>query len=151
MTIIKCTNTGCYFRDSNGYCTSNFVEVEDSFCITETDYTHAAPEYQNEYWIRLQKDGVDCRSKQKGYKYVYKDLVLYTRDDIRNGMKEVYFDEEKTGMRLSTLEKIEENYDKILQKINAEPNVMTFPEADASLFHLTSENEDIYTYGEKPF
>ena len=151
MTIIKCSNTGCYFRDSNGYCTSNFREIDDSFCVTETDYTHAAPEYQNEYWIRLQKDDKNYRRKQKGYKYVYRDLVLYTQDDIRYGLDEVFFDEEKTGMRLSTLKMIEEKYDEILQKVKTEPNVMTFPDAGDTLFHLSSENEDTYTSDELPF
>lgn len=149
MTIVRCSNDGCYFCDGNGLCTSNSIEIEEGYCLTETDYTEAAPEYQNEYWIRVQKESESYRLKKKGYKYIYRDLVLYTRDDIRHGLEEVTFDEGKTGMHLSTLKVIEEKYEEIQQKIMSEPDVMTFPEAPEFFFRPTPEDEE--KYGDLPF
>ena len=128
MTLITCENTDCYFCDGR-YCTASNVDLsEEGYCLSEADYTDVAPEYQNEYWIALQDDqGQACRKKIKGYKHLYKDLVLYTQYDVRDGIDEAGFTESITGMFAGMGADLDKHYEEIKKVIRELPPVMSLP------------------------
>lgn len=127
---VECCNYDCvnYKKDKCGK-KAIFIN-EEGMCSDYKVYTDTDPSCQNEYWIACRdKKGNPFRIQKHGYKYVWKDIVLYTSDDIRQGLNNVRFTEEQTGFCVGTgIGKVQENnYDKFKEIIKTSPNVMSYP------------------------
>lgn len=75
----------------------------------------------------MNDEGQQCRKKVKGYKYVFKDLVLYTQYDVRDGIEEAGFTESVTGMYTGLGAALEKRYEDIKQAIKELPPVISLP------------------------
>ncbi len=152
MTHVCCSNRECFFCDERHICRSNYITVNEyGVCDVEAEYTEVAPEYQNEFWIKCQceEGGEITRRLVKGFRYEYRGLVLYTTDNIRDGIDNVSFTEEKTGMRRGNLKTINEMYDKLIETREKEPPVMDYPICQEVCGNDDDSNSD--TEEEYPF
>ena len=94
------------------------------------------PEYQNEYWIRVNRDGVTYRKKEKGKRLEIEGLVLFTTERVPpREMWEIeptICIEEHSGRWLS-LYQIFDHQKELLKIAANRDNVMDLPELPKEL------------------
>ena len=127
---VECCNYDCVnYKNEKCSLKSIFIN-EEGMCSSYEIYTETDPSYQNEYWIACKdENGNQFRIKKHGYKYIWKDITLYTSDDIRQGLEKVRFTEESTGfcVGMGIGKEQEDNYEKIKEIIKNSPSVMSYP------------------------
>lgn len=98
---VECDASECEHKRGK-YCSLHYVTMVDGRCSNYKDYCKSDPLYQHEYFkrCRANQDGktIEYRVQARGMRYEWKEFVLYTGDDIRDGIDSADFTEEITGM-----------------------------------------------------
>ena len=87
MPRVICGNTYCIHNDEFE-CTKDYLNVEADFVEYDGDDIRCfepyydQPDYQEEYWKRIQKDGKTYKSAAKGKKVEVNGIVLYTSERL---------------------------------------------------------------------
>ena len=111
----------------------DFMEVpgDDPQCYESYRNT---PEYQQEYWINVKKQGVMYRAKEKGKRIEANGFVLYTNERVpprelweSENTAPVRCTEEKSGCSLY-LHYVFTRRDDVLKFVGGMPSVMQLPE-----------------------
>ena len=108
MTKVHCDLTNCEYWKKNGVtpgeglCGCNEIEFHDEMCITFGAHTDMSPEYREPFWKRIssREDKHLCKKQAQGKRYEMIGLVWFTDMDDRWGTDEVWFTEQKTGLRV---------------------------------------------------
>ena len=99
MPEIICGLTECSHNEDRR-CNCKTVEIDENGCNEYDDIT-AGPGYREIYYaaIATEIDGekIKCRFEKRGRRLVWDGLTLYTGQDIRQGIEEASFTEERTG------------------------------------------------------
>lgn len=129
---IKCDASECK-HNCDQYCKLHCVYIEDGRCTDYKDYFQNNPLYESLYFKRCRalSDGkkIECRVQAKGLRYVWKGLVLFTEDDIRNSIVHARFTEQITGLLISGGDmQTRDGYDEVVRKnIKSQIPVLELP------------------------
>lgn len=142
MTKVFCKAACTYSID--GICANNEILMDIEGCESWKEYPQPDdPEYQSEFWMAMRfnkrsektVDGekftygpVEVRTKCKGKKVEFGGLTFYTRDDVRYGLENADFTEEKTGMKIPGYVMNLKDIETVKQRVNEKPSVMELPE-----------------------
>jgi hypothetical protein len=86
-------------------------------------------EYKNVYWLHCQDENKkEYRKKALGKRYEILGLVWYTKEDDRDGIKDIIFTEEKSGVACQGKFITEERLETIKETIEKTKPVMELPE-----------------------
>ena len=137
MTKVWCSWGSCeyckrYGVNGYGICGSDQIELKDDNCITYGAHTDMSPEYREVFWKRLKsrKDKHECKQRsKKGKRYEMIGLVWFTENDDRWGTDDIWFTEQKSGLRCQGRDINEKRKETILELVNSVCPVEELPEA----------------------
>lgn len=137
MTKVHCDITTCEYWKKNGVnpgeglCGCDEIELRDEQCITFGAHTDMSPEYREAFWKRMRSraDGHECKKETTGKRYDMAGFVWFTEQDDRWGTNEIWFTEQKSGLRVQGKDISEEKAEKIKGKINRILPVELLPDA----------------------
>ncbi len=128
MSIVYCLNVDCIHCVDEVCRKCSDIRVGCDFecgCEDYSNYMDTA-EYQSEYYKCVKgNDGKVYKSKRKGKRVEYKDLVFFTENhpaSVKNCT------EEKTGYWIGDLKVVKDKYDKIVEMIKGIPDVRELPD-----------------------
>ena len=135
MTKVYCDLTTCKYIEKAGendfVCSLNEIELSSEECCEYASYVILSPEYRETFWKRIKSraDGHICRQEcNHGKRYERDGNVYFTQQDDRWGIDDIWFTEEKTGLRLKGKD-LGQRIGEINGKILTVKPVMSFPEA----------------------
>lgn len=136
MARVHCDITQCEYCRKAGVtdfvCVRDEIELIDNNCITFGAHVDMSPEYRISFWKRMssRQDKHECKQLcENGKRYVMVGLVWFTDQDDRYGTDEIWFTEEKSGLRCKGMDIREENAEKIRKTIASVSPVSELPEA----------------------
>ena len=139
MTKVHCRQKTCeYWRKNgagdscDGLCSCDEIELDDDImCFTYGAHTDMSPEYRETFWKRIssREDKHECRQDAMGKRYEMIGLVWFTDQDDRWGTDEIWFTEQRSGLRCRGRDINDGNAELIWEKIKAIPPVDSLPEA----------------------
>lgn len=136
MPKVHCDLTTCEYCKKDGVtdfiCGCDEIELVDEQCVTFGAHTDMSREYRETFWKRIKstKDGHICKKEStQGKRYVMFGLVLFTENDDRWGIDEIWFTEQRSGLRCLGKDLTEENAAMIKSKVDSITPVIDLPEA----------------------
>ena len=127
MTTVYCDYTNCE-HCSKGICQREIIYACDG-CEQWVDHVEVSEEYKNVYWLHCQdKNKKEYRKKALGKRYEILGLVWYTKEDDRDGIKDIIFTEEKSGVACQGKFITKERLETIKETIEKVKPVMDLPE-----------------------
>ena len=130
MTKVKCSYSGCEYC-TKGICQKEEIELDD-ICLDWLSHVEVSKEYNNIFYkhIRDNKTGKEYKKEARGKRYEMLGFVWYTDEDDREGIEEISFTEEVSGMKAQGKSITEENMKKIMEKLTEAKPVKDLPEID---------------------
>ena len=137
MTKVHCRETTCEYwqkdssREDDGLCGLDEIEITtDIMCCSYRDHTDMSPEYRETFWKRIcsRKDKHECRNEGRGKRYEMIGLIWFTDQDDRWGTDEIWFTEQRTGLRCKGKD-IGGNAELIRERVGTTSPVESLPEA----------------------
>jgi hypothetical protein len=136
MPKVHCDITSCEYCKKDGVtdfiCGCDEIELIDEQCITFGAHVDMSPEYRDSFWKRLRsrEDQHECKQESvRGKRYEMIGLVWFTDNDDRWGTDELWFTEQRSGLRCQGKDITEERADTIRERINSVCPVTDLPEA----------------------
>ena len=127
MTTVYCAYTNCE-HCSNGICQKDEIYACDG-CESWVNHVEVSEEYKNVYWTHCHDENKkEYRKKALGKRYEILGLVWYTKEDDREGIKDIIFTEEKSGIACQGKFITEERLETIKETIEKTKPVMELPE-----------------------
>lgn len=137
MTKVHCQETMCEYwrkdssREDDGLCSLNEIELDaDNMCYSYRAHTDLSPEYRETFWKRMKSwaDEHECKNEGRGKRYEMIGLTWFTDQDDRWGTDEIWFTEQRSGLRCQGKD-INENAELIREKVESVSPVENLPEA----------------------
>ena len=135
MTKVYCDLTMCEYIKRAGehdfVCGRDEIELDGCECCEFASHVILSPEYRETFWKRIKSkvDGHICRQEcVHGKRYERDGNVYFTHMDDRWGIDNIWFTEEKTGLRLKGSD-LGQRIDEINGKVLSVKPVLSFPEA----------------------
>lgn len=138
MTKVHCDITTCEYCTKAGVtdfvCGCDEIELIDEQCLTFGSHVDMSPEYREPFLKRLssREDKHECKAERKGKRYDLLGFVWFTDMDDRWGTDEIWFTEQKSGLRCKGIDIKEERIEKIKEIVEAATPVKDLPEATLS-------------------
>ena len=128
MTKVVCGYSGCEYC-ARGICQKEEIEIDDT-CLDWVSHVEISKEYNDIFYkhIRDNKTGEEYKKEARGKRYEMLGLVWYTDEDDREGIEEISFTEEVSGMRTKGRNITEENLPKIKKMLAEVKPVKDLPE-----------------------
>lgn len=128
MTKVVCGYSGCEYC-ARGICQKEEIEIDDT-CLDWVSHVEISKEYNDIFYkhIRDNKTGEEYKKEARGKRYEMLGLVWYTDEDDREGIEEISFTEEVSGMRTNGRNITEENLPKIMKMLAEVKPVKDLPE-----------------------
>ena len=127
MTTVYCDYTNCE-HCSKGICQKEIIYAGD-VCDSWVDHVEVSEEYKNVYWLHCQDENKkEYRKKALGKRYEILGLVWYTKEDDRDGIEDIIFTEEKSGVACQGKFITKERLKTIKETIEKVKPVMELPE-----------------------
>lgn len=136
MTKVYCDMSTCEYCKKAGaddfVCGRDEIEIFDECCYSYNPHVDMSPEYSETFWKRLNSrdDKHECKLEvTRGKRYELISLVWFTDQDDRWGTDEIWFTEQRSGLRCQGKDINLKNAGLIKDKVNSIPSVDTLPEA----------------------
>lgn len=115
MTKVVCGYSGCEYC-ARGICQKEEIEIAGT-CLDWVSHVEISKEYNNIFYKHIgdNKTGEEYKKEARGKRYEMIGLVWYTDEDDREGIEEISFTEEVSGMRTKGRNITEENLPKIMK------------------------------------
>ena len=129
-TKVSCDADTCeYCKD--GICTSEKIAMADFKCDEFVKHTDISPEYNHVFYKRVRNiDGRTRKAKSYGKRYKMQGFVWYTDQDDRNGIDDISFTEEKSGLGINGRDITAEKAPIIQKAIDAAAPVLSLPDIE---------------------
>ena len=136
MTKVLCDETSCEHCKFEGgtyfVCGCDQIELESGeVCKTYINHTDISPEYRETFWKRMssREDKHECKKEARGKRFEICGLIWFTDSDDRFGTDDIWFTEQRSGLRCQGIDITEEHASLMKKKIESICPVVDLPEA----------------------
>ncbi len=136
MKTVLCCNYDCVYCDKRYQCQKDVITVGDDYQYGCEDYLSYLDtnEYKAMFYKAVKtKDGKTARAVDYGKKIEFNGRVFYTKDKVTEGDESYRLTDERTGLLLSSMAHLSDNYEKFLEREKEYPDVESLPLAKQTL------------------
>ncbi len=136
MKMVLCGNYDCVYCDKQYHCQKDVISVGDDYRYGCEDYLSYLDtnEYKAKFYKAIKtKDGKKAKAVDYGKRIEFNGRVFYTTDRVTEGDESYRLTDERTGLLLSSMAHLSDNYEKFLEREKEHPDVESLPLAKPTL------------------
>lgn len=144
MKMVICGNYDCLYCDGQYKCQKDVISVGEEYSYGCDDYMSYldTDEYKAKFYKAiLTKDSKTAKVVDYGKRIEFNGRVFYTKDQVTEGDESYRLTDERTGLFVSTMAYLSDNYEKFLEREKEYPDVESLPLAKQTLNRYVLDKE----------
>ena len=130
MKTVLCSNYDCVFCDKRCQCQKDVISVGEEYrggCEDYVSYLDTC-EYKAKFYKAIKTKPVKtAKAVDYGKRIEFNGRVFYTKDRVTEGDESYRLTDERTGLLVSSMANLSDNYEKFLEREKEYPDVESLP------------------------